>query len=152
MGGGAMTGTAAHLRVLEVAKPDCVTEDLHGEIVVLNLVSGVYFSLRNLAAAVWRDLAAGHSVGSLISGISRVDERIAVATAELIDKFEQTGIMRQASPRPVETEPESLASVRTGEVRLTFESFDDMKELVLSSPVHISDIDDQMGWQDAART
>ena len=147
-----MTGTAAHLRVLEVAKPDCVAEDLHDEIVVLNLVSGVYFSLRNLAAAVWRDLAAGHSVGSLISGISRVDERIAVATAELIDKFEQTGIMRQASPRPVETEPESLASVRTGEVRLTFESFDDMKELVLSSPVHISDIDDQMGWQDAART
>ena len=144
--------TAVHLRVLEVAKPDCVADDLDGEIVVLNLVSGVYFSLRNLAAAVWRDLAAGHSVGSLISGISRVDERIAVATAELIDKFEQTGIMRQASPRPVETEPESLASVRTGEVRLTFESFDDMKELVLSSPVHISDIDDQMGWQDAART
>ena len=152
MGGGAMTGTAAHLRVLEVAKPDCVVEDLHDEIVVLNLVSGVYFSLRNLAAAVWRDLAAGHSVGSLISGISRVDERIAVATAELIDKFEQTGIMRQASPRPVETEPESLASVRTGEVRLTFESFDDMKELVLSSPVHIYDTDDQMGWQDANRT
>src|SRR6516225_7232642 len=152
MGGGAMTGTAAHLRVLEVAKPDCVADDIDGEIVVLNLVSGVYFSLRNLAAAVWRDLAAGHSVGSLISGIGRVDERIAVATAELIDKFEQTGIMRQASPRPVETEPESIALVRTGEVRLTFESFDDMKELVLSSPVHISDIDDQMGWQDAART
>jgi len=144
--------TAVHLRVLEFAKRDCVADDIDGEIVVLNLVSGVYFSLRNLAAAVWRDLAAGHSVGSLISGIGRVDERIAVATAELIDKFEQTGIMRQASPRPVETEPESLASVRTGEVRLTFESFDDMKELVLSSPVHISDIDDQMGWQDAART
>jgi hypothetical protein len=138
--------------VLEVAKPDCVAEDLHDEIVVLNLVSGVYFSLRNLAAAVWRDLAAGHSAGSLISGISRVDERIGVATAELIDKFEQTGIMRQVSPRPVETEPESLASVRMGEARLTIESFDDMKELVLSSPVHIYDTDDQMGWQDANRT
>ena len=144
--------TAVHLRVLEFAKRDCVADDIDGEIVVLNLVSGVYFSLRNLAAAVWRDLAAGHSVGSLISGIGRVDERIAVATAELIDKFEQTGIMRQVSPRPVETEPESLASVRTGEVRLTFESFDDMKELVLSSPVHIYDTDDQMGWQDANRT
>ena len=152
MGGGAMTGTAAHLRVLEVAKPDCVAEDLHDEIVVLNLVSGVYFSLRNLAAAVWRDLAAGHSVGSLISGIGRVDERIAEATATLIDNFEQTGIMRQASPRPVETEPESIALVRTGEARLTIESFEDMKELVLSSPVHIQDADEQMGWQDADRT
>ena len=144
--------TAVHLRVLEVAKPDCVADDLDGEIVVLNLVSGVYFSLRNLAAAVWRDLAAGHSVGSLISGIGRVDERIAEATATLIDNFEQTGIMRQASPRPVETEPESIALVRTGEARLTIETFEDMKELVLSSPVHIYDADDQMGWQDADRT
>ena len=144
--------TAVHLRVLEVAKRDCVAEDLDGEIVVLNLVSGVYFSLRNLAAAVWRDLAAGHSVGSLISGIGSVDERIAEATATLIDNFEQTGIMRQASPRPVETEPESIALVRTGEARLAIESFEDMKELVLSSPVHIYDADDQMGWQDADRT
>jgi hypothetical protein len=144
--------TAVHLRVLEVAKPDCVADDLDGEIVVLNLVSGVYFSLRNLAAAVWRDLAAGHSVGSLISGIGRVDERIAEATATLIDNFEQTGIMRQASPRPVETEPESIALVRTGEARLAIESFEDMKELVLSSPVHIQDADEQMGWQDADRT
>ena len=140
------------VRVLEVANPDCVADDFDGEVVVLNLVSGVYFSLRNLAAAVWRDLAAGHSVGSLISGIGRVDERIAVATAELIDKFEQTGIMRQASPRPVDTEPESLARVRTGEARLTIESFEDMKELVLSSPVHIHDADERMGWQDADST
>jgi hypothetical protein len=144
--------TAVHLRVLEVAKPDCVADDLDGEIVVLNLVSGVYFSLRNLAAAVWRDLAAGHSVDSLISGIGRVDERIAEATATLIGNFEQTGIMRQASPRPVDTEPESIALVRTGEARLTIESFEDMKELVLSSPVHIHDVDDKMGWQDADRT
>jgi hypothetical protein len=144
--------TAVQIRVLEVAKPDCVADDLDGEIVVLNLVSGVYFSLRNLAAGVWRDLAAGHSVGSLISGIGHVDERIAEATATLIDHFEQTGIMRPASPRPVETEPESIALVRTGEARLTIESFEDMKQLVLSSPVHIHDADDRMGWQDADRT
>jgi hypothetical protein len=144
--------TDVQLRVLEVAKPDCVADDLDGEIVVLNLVSGVYFSLRNLAAAVWRDLAAGHSVGSLIGGIDRVDERIAEATVTLIHNFEQTGIMRQASPRPVQTEPESLALVRTGEARLTIECFEDMKELVLSSPVHIYDADDQMGWQDAEKT
>lgn len=138
-------------QALEVAKPDCVADDFGGEIVVLNLVSGVYFSLRDLAAAVWRDLAAGHSVGSVISGIGGVDERIAAATTALIDNFEQTGLMRQASPRAVETEPESIALVRTGEARLTIESFEDMKDLVLSSPVHIYDADQQMGWPDANR-
>ena len=133
------------LYVLEVAKPDCVADDFDGEVVVLNLVSGVYFSLRHLAASVWRDLAAGHSVGSLITSIGCVDERIATATATLIDKFEQTGLMRRTSPRPAETvEPESIALVRTGEARLTVESFDDMKDLILSDPIH--DADEQMGW------
>jgi hypothetical protein len=88
------------LNVLEVAKPNCVADDFGGEVVVLNLVSGVYFSLRDLAAAVWRDLAAGHPVRSLIAGINRVDERIAAATAALIDNFEQTGLMRRTSRVP----------------------------------------------------
>jgi len=144
--------TAERPRVLEVAKPDCVADDLDGEVVVLNLVTGVYFSLRNLAASVWRDLAVGHSVGSLISGIGRIDERIAGETATLIDSLEQIGVMRPASPRPIETELESIALVRRGETRLTFESFEDMKELVLSSPAHIHGPDDRMGWQDADKT
>ena len=136
--------TAERSHALEVAKPDCVADDFDGEVVVLNLVSGVYFSLRDLAAAVWRDLAAGHSVGALISGVGRFDERVAAATATLIDNFEQTGLMRRASPRPVEAEPESIALLRTGEARLTIESFEDMKDLILSDPIH--DADEQMGW------
>jgi hypothetical protein len=133
------------LNVLEVAKPDCVADNFDDEVVVLNLVSGVYFSLRDLAAAVWRDLVAGHSVDSLISGMSRVDEGIAAATAALIDQFEQTGLLRQASPRrPESDEPESVALVRTGEARLTIESFEDMKDLILSDPIH--DADEKMGW------
>ena len=81
--GAAMMDTAVwgRLDVLEVAKPDCVADDFGGEVVVLNLISGVYFSLRDLAAAVWRDLAAGHPVESLIAGISRIDEQIAESTA-----------------------------------------------------------------------
>src|SRR4029078_1568632 len=97
------SGGAVMNTVLEVASPDCVADDFDGEVVVLNVVSGVYFSLRDLAAAVWRDLAAGHSVGSLISGIGRTDELLAAATARLIDKFEQSGPMRSASARRVET-------------------------------------------------
>jgi hypothetical protein len=144
---GAVMDTALRdrLNVLEVAKPDCVADDFDNEVVVLNLVSGIYFSLRDLAAAVWRDLSAGHSVGSLISGISRVDEQVATTTAALIEKFEQTGLMRRASPRPLETdEPESVALVRMGEARLTVESFEDMKDLILSDPIH--DADEKMGW------
>jgi len=139
------TAVKDRLNVLEVAKPDCIADNFGDEVVVLNLVSGVYFSLRDLAAAVWRDLAAGHPVGSLISSIDRVDGGIAEATVKLIDNFERAGLMRRASPRPVETvEPESMALVHRGEARLTIESFEDMKDLILSDPIH--DVDDQIGW------
>jgi len=139
------TAVPDRLNVLEVAKPDCVADDFDDEIVVLNLATGVYFSLRHLAAAVWRDLAAGHSVPSLISGIGRMDERAAAATAAVVEHFEQNGLMRPGSSRPVDTvEPESIALINTGEARLTIETFEDMKDLILSDPIH--DSDESMGW------
>jgi hypothetical protein len=132
-------------KVLEVAKPDCVADDFGGEVVVLNLVSGVYFSLRHLAAAVWRDLVAGHSVGSLVAEIHRIDEEIAAATATFIDGFEQMGLMRQGSLRLVETsEPEAISLILAGETNLSIESFEDMQDLILSDPIHHAD--DQQGW------
>src|SRR5690348_5828257 len=103
------TAICKRFGVLEIAKPDCVADDFGGEVVVLNLASGVYFSLRDLAAAVWRDLAAGNSIESLIAGINRIDERTADATTKLIDSFERAGLMR-VNPRPAETmePPESI--------------------------------------------
>ena len=69
----------------------------------------------------------------------------------LIDNFERTGLMRRASLRPVDTvEPESIALVRAGEIRLTIESFEDMKDLILSDPIH--DADDQIGWPTLRQT
>jgi coenzyme PQQ synthesis protein D (PqqD) len=139
------TAVREQLRMLEVAKPDCVADDFGGEVVVLNLTSGVYFSLRDLAAAVWRDLAAGNSVESIITGIRRVDERIAEATVTLIDSFERAGLMRGSLlPAKTSESPASIALIRMGETRLTIESFEDMKDLILSDPIH--DSDDQLGW------
>ena len=61
-----MLSVALHL---EIATPRCVADDFAGEIVALNLDTGFYFSLRGLAAAVWRDLAAHNSVGEIVSDI-----------------------------------------------------------------------------------
>ena len=138
------------MRVLEIAKPDCVADDFGGEVVVLNIATGVYFSLTDLAAEVWRDLAAGHPVDSLLAGINRVDERIAEATATLIDDFERAGLMRRSSRPLATTLPESIALVRKGEARLTIEAFEDMKDLILSDPIH--DVDDQAAWPTLQRT
>ena len=130
---------------LEVAGPDCIAEDFGGEVVVLNSASGVYYSLTDLAAGVWRDLMAGHSAESLLSAVGRVDEQASQATTDFIRGLETAGLLRRTSPRsPSTLTPESVALVSAGETKLTIQSFDDMKDLILADPIH--DVDDEMGW------
>jgi len=47
--------------VLEIAAPGCAAQEFDGEVVALNLSNGIYCSFRDLGAALWCDLAAGHS-------------------------------------------------------------------------------------------
>ena len=51
--------------VLEIARPECAAEVLDDEVVALNVESGIYFSMRGLAATLWQDLAAGQPVETL---------------------------------------------------------------------------------------
>jgi hypothetical protein len=82
-------------KALEVATPDCIADNFDGEVVVLNMASGVYFSLRDLAGAVWRDLASGHPPSDLIGELGAVDAELGVRAREFIAQIEQHGLMRQ---------------------------------------------------------
>ena len=81
-------------RALEVATPDCIADNFDGEVVVLNIASGVYFSLRDVAGAVWRDLASGHTPSDLVAEIAAVDAQLGVRAREFIAQIEQHGLMR----------------------------------------------------------
>jgi hypothetical protein len=127
---------------LEIATPQCVAEDFEGEIVILNMESGVYFSARAASAALWRDLAAGHSVESLVelAGPNR-------AAGQAIDTFVKSvigeGLMRPAVPSQA---PSAAPSLNVTEIKesLSLEAFHDMKSLLLLDPVH--EVDAQIGW------
>jgi hypothetical protein len=135
----------------EIAEPDCVAEDFGDEVVVLNSATGVYFSLTDLAAGVWRDLMAGHSVNSLISGIGGVDKHASQATLDFIRNLEAAGLLRQRSaPVSIASSAKSIALATAGKTRLTIESFDDMKDLILADPIH--DVDEEIGWPTRPRT
>ena len=92
---------------LEVAEPDCIAEDFGGEIVVLNSTSGVYYSLSGLAAAVWRDLMAAHSVESLLKEIRDVDDGMSQAADDFIRDLKTSGLLRSCrhgAPRTLPSE------------------------------------------------
>ncbi|WP_119303751.1 PqqD family protein [Dongia deserti] len=131
--------------VLEIAAPQCVAQDFEGEVIVLNLADGTYYSLRELGAVLWRDLAAGHPVETLaaqaagkLGGPQPVLDFVANATAQ--------GLLRPApntaSPTAEPQLPSALAG--GGEAKLVFEVYEDMKTLILLDPVH--EVDETRGW------
>jgi len=131
--------------MLEIAAPQSVAQDFDGEIVALNLSNGTYYSLRDLGAVLWRDLAAGHSVERLADiasgsavGSQPVRDFAAKATAE--------GLLRPATGVAVPGgAPQLIAALANGTPHeLTFEAFVDMQTLILLDPVH--EVDETKGW------
>lgn len=131
--------------ILEIAAPACAAQDFDGEIVALNMSNGIYCSFRDLAAALWRDLAAGHSVEALaalsapaLGGAEAVHDFVARITAE--------GLMRPASDAVVpQGPPQIVAALAAGTTpALTLEVYEDMKNLLLFDPVH--EVDEVKGW------
>lgn len=131
--------------VLEIAEPQCVAQDFEGEIVALNLASGIYYSVRDLGAVLWRDLAAGHPVetlAALASGALGGPQPV----LEFAAKTETEGLMRPAANTATPAgEPQLVAALGGGvPTALVFEVYEDMKSLILLDPVH--EVDETRGW------
>ena len=131
--------------VLEIAAPNCVAQDFEGEIIALNLEKGTYYSLRDLGAVLWRDLAAGHPVQTLaelaadrLGGTKPVLDFVANATAHGLMRPISNAATPLAGPRLVQ----ALASAAKAE--LVFEVFEDMNSLIRLDPVH--EVDEKRGW------
>jgi hypothetical protein len=139
-------GAEGRGRALEVATPDCIADNFDGEVVVLNIASGVYFSLRGLAGAVWRDLESGHLPSDLVAEIGAGDAQLTTRAREFIAQIEQHGLMRPretGGTHPAVT-AESVVLARNGHRGLLLETYEDMKDLILADPIH--DADERMGW------
>lgn len=60
-----MVGRAARLRI----SGDVVFRELEGEMVLLNLRTGVYFGLDPVGTAIWRLLEARRTVGEIVEAL-----------------------------------------------------------------------------------
>jgi hypothetical protein len=131
--------------VLEVAAPQSVAQDFDGEIVALNLGNGNYYSLRDLGAVIWRDLAAGHPVESL-AAIAATAIGGPQPVLDFAAKMTEEGLMRPVASTAAPREGPQLAAALAGgtTLALTFEVFLDMQTLILLDPVH--EVDETKGW------
>lgn len=133
---------------LSIASPPCVAETFEGEVVVLNLDTGYYFSLPALAGAIWRDLENGHTTDDIVAGLAARHPELHARAEDFIGALMENGLLREEPNRLDERAslPEML-SVKLAEqgVReVVFDAFDDMRDLVMTDPIH--DVDEQQGW------
>ena len=134
------------MRFLEPALPNCSADEFDGEIVAINLETGIYYSVKDSAALVWQDLAERHSVESLLD-LASEDAKARAAIERFVDELLDSGLMRPAADAPAPAAPARLSASLPTIPAPVLEPFGDMKDLLLLDPVH--DVEEEAGWPKA---
>ena len=120
-----------------------VHETLDGETVVINLVSGSYFSIEGVGAEVWARLLAGETVAESATAIAAEHGADARAVAAAIVAFH-----RQLFDHGIITAPPADVSAPGGDLGTfaipNLHVYDDLREHLLLDPVH--DVERGTGW------
>ena len=131
---------------LELASPQCSADDFDGEIVAINLETGLYYSIKDSGAVLWHDLTAGHSVEALVD-LAGENSELAAGIARFADEVVRCGLMRHTTEAPIPSGPAATAAEIATMTAPVLESFGDMQDLLLLDPVH--EVDEEMGWPKA---
>lgn len=84
-----------------VNTPAVAAKVIDGEAIIMNLSTGMYYSMDGAGAALWEWLERGHSVGEMVDALAgRYDVPISQAHADvarLLDQAAQEGLVSVAS-------------------------------------------------------
>lgn len=144
----------------EPADGDIVSEEIDGEVIIVNLRNGNYYSLGQSATVVWAGIQEHATLERLRQ---RMQTRYAGETgsmerdlAELIKALEAEQLIaaRPADETPAAPDGSAAAVGPAGEKTAylppLFERFTDMGDLLLLDPVH--EAEDEKGWPHAKTT
>lgn len=129
----------------EICSPSVIAEDFDGDIVILNLDDGRYFSLRGAGPNVWNALMAGATAQSIIDSASQSRNVRANSINQFLCRLHELKLIRaigEANSHAVALAIDwnSLSEGDPPEIDV----FDDLAELILADPIH--DVDAEAGW------
>lgn len=125
-----------------------VAEELDGEVIAIDMSSGVYYSMSGWAAWVWSALAAGATPTEVASILSERASTHAASDSEeaveaFLDQLRSEGLLAErGEDRAPDPLPDTPAGADAGDLRV--ERYTDMEDLILLDPVH--DVDTAAGW------
>ena len=126
--------------------PNVNSECIDGEVIIVNLESGSYYSCVNLGAYLWSRVVAGDTteaiVRDLVAAFARDQAEIEATVAEYVSQLEKEQlIVSMASDEAPGLSIKVALPVQFGIPEL--HSYSDMKDMLLLDPVH--DVADG-GW------
>jgi hypothetical protein len=127
---------------MKIHQPKVSHQCIDGEVVIINLENGSYYSLLELGARLWELIAAGWSRAELLElvGATYPDEQARMLTAAFIDELVSEGLVSDAAdaqklPTMIALPPAFAAP--------QLETFTDLQELLMLDPIHEVDA---AGW------
>ena len=126
--------------------PDVVAESIDGEVIIINLNSGAYYSSLGTGGAIWQALVANHTLDEALDllavhyGTPRADIEPGVTqfVAQLLDE----GLLLES------TAPATGNGLALGQPTVfekpVLSKYTDMQELLLLDPIH--DVNPSIGW------
>ena len=130
---------------------DVVHETIEGEVILIALQSGCYYSLDGPGAEIWQALVAGHSLEETVEELERRYPgdagQIPTAVSALVDELLAERLLRRADPHVPSGNGSVLPRAENGERPAfqppTLAKYTDMQDFLLVDPVH--EVDDA-GW------
>jgi Coenzyme PQQ synthesis protein D (PqqD) len=135
-------------RFYQVNKPDVVMESFEGELVLVQMKSGNYYSLQGSAPLIWEMIEQGRSVedtGDYLVARHQGAEEVRRSVHDLVDELVAESLIvpaKNGSSTAVMELPDTAES-DTPFIPPVLERYTDMQELLLLDPIH--DVD-QSGW------
>lgn len=126
----------------QINEPNVVAEEFDGEVVVLNLATGTYYSFENSGHALWLAVCAGTPPGAVVEALKSSGSEHAGAVQDFFDKLVAFDLVRpDPDARNGSDHAAAAAAVTTAP---GIEVYEDLADLITADPIH--DADDQTGW------
>jgi len=123
-----------------VNRPSVVSEVIDGELVVMNLSTGNYFSSAGTGAALWACLEAGMAAESLAARlVARHGLAPAAAEADVerfLERLRAESLVREAEPGAAVAVPAADGAVREAYEPPQMHVYSDMRDLLMLDPIH----------------
>ena len=133
-------------------------QTIDGEVIILSLERGHYYSLTGTAAEIWsgveRNLTTSQIAAELGASYDADRPRLEGAVQAFLDELGAEGlVLREPAPAPIERSSPPLAAGRSVGSRLVFakptlEKYTELEELLQLDPIHEVD---EAGWPAAPR-